>query len=179
MSPYDAVFRVIIFGDKGSGKTTLLRRLKSNLFISDSRMTIGVDFDVKEMKIGNQKVKLQIWDFGNEDRYKFLLPSHAAGAKGGLFIYDITNYFSLTHIDDWLSILRKERRGEDLFPILVVGAKADLADDREISEEEGRKIAKLKGMDGFIECSSKTGVNVEKAFKALTWLMMLSKPIKT
>ena len=169
---YDATFKIVIFGDAGCGKTTLTQRFLTNLFVSDSKMTIGVDFEVKSLNVNKQKVKLQIWDFGGEERFRFLLPTYVRGARGGVFMYDITNYSSIAHIDDWLTVIKKEIRKEDVFPIIVVGGKADLADNREVPSSEGIKIAKTRGVDGFIECSSKTGENVEDAFEALTSLML-------
>jgi len=169
---YDATFKIIIFGDAGCGKTTLTQRFLTNLFVSDSKMTIGVDFEVKSLEVDKQKVKLQIWDFGGEERFRFLLPTYVRGARGGLFLYDITNYSSIAHIDDWLNVIRKEIRAEDVFPIIVVGGKADLAENREVSAEDGIKIAKSRNVDGFIETSSKTGENVEKTFEALTSVML-------
>ncbi len=169
---YDATFKIVIFGDAGCGKTTLTQRFLTNLFVSDSKMTIGVDFEVKSLVVKKQKVKLQIWDFGGEERFRFLLPTYVRGARGGVFMYDITNYSSIAHIDDWLTVIKKEIRKEDIFPIIVVGGKADLAENREVPASEGIKIAKSRGVDGFIECSSKTGENVEESFEALTSLML-------
>ncbi|GAG55852.1 unnamed protein product, partial [marine sediment metagenome] len=54
----DAIFKIVIFGDAGCGKTTLTKRFKSDLFISDSQMTIGVDFETKTFEIDGKKVKL-------------------------------------------------------------------------------------------------------------------------
>jgi len=169
---YDATFKIVIFGDAGCGKTTLTQRFLTNLFVSDSKMTIGVDFEVKSLVVHENKVKLQIWDFGGEERFRFLLPTYVRGARGGLFMYDITNYSSIAHIDDWLAVIRKEIKTEERFPIIVVGGKADLVEDREVSSEEGIKIAKTRAVDGFIECSSKSGQNVEETFEALTGLML-------
>jgi len=169
---YDATFKIIIFGDAGCGKETLTQRFVTNLFISDQTMTIGVDFEVKSLTVDGHKVKLQIWDFGGEERFRFLLPTYARGARGGLFLYDITNYSSIAHIDDWLSVVRKEIRAEDIFPVIVVGNRAHLVDQREVSSAEGIRIAKSRGVNGFIEVSAKTGENVEKAFEALTRLML-------
>ena len=136
-------------------------------------MTIGVDFEVKSMDINGKKVKLQIWDFGGEERFRFLLPTYVRGANGALFMYDVTNYSSLAHIDDWMLVVRKEIKSEqDTFPIIVVGGKADLLDDREVTGDEGINIAKSRSVDGFIECSSKSGENVEETFDALTRLMI-------
>ena len=169
---YDATFKIIIFGDAGCGKTTLTQRFLTNLFVSDQTMTIGVDFEVKSLEVDEQKVKLQIWDFGGEERFRFLLPTYVRGARGGLFLYDITNFSSIAHIDDWLSVIRKEIRAEDAFPIIAVGGKADLVESREVSSAEGIKIAKSRNVNGFIETSSKSGENVEKTFEALTRLML-------
>jgi len=167
---YDATYKIVIFGDGGCGKTTLTQRFLTELFKPDSTMTIGVDFEVKSLDVGEKKVKLQIWDFGGEERFRFLLPTYVKGASGGLFMYDITNYSSLAHIDDWLTTIKKET--ESLFPIVAVGGKGDLADDREVTAEEGINIAKTRNVDAFIECSAKTGENVDETFETLTRLML-------
>lgn len=167
---FDATFKLVLFGDAGTGKTTLTHRFLTNLFKSDSKMTIGVDFQAKSLEIAEKKVKLQIWDFGGEERFRFLLPTYVKGANGGIFMYDITNYSSLAHIDDWLNVIRSEL--DKYLPILVVGGKADLQENREVSIDDGVKISKSREVDGFIECSSKTGKNVEESFEAITELMM-------
>ena len=169
---YDGTYKMVIFGDAGCGKTTLTQRFLTNLFKSSTTMTIGVDFEVKSLEINEKKIKLQIWDFGGEERFRFLLPTYVRGANGALFMYDVTNYSSLAHIDDWFVIIKKEISAEDNFPIIVVGGKADLIEDREVSGEEGINISKSRGVNGFIECSAKTGENVEETFEALTRLMM-------
>ena len=169
---YNASFKIIIFGDQSPGKTTLTQRYSTNLFESDQTMSIGVDHSVKSLTVDGQKVFLKIWDFTGEERFRFLLPTYVRGARGGMFLYDITNYSSIAHIDDWLSVIRKEIRAEDRFPILAVGSGPDEECEREVSREDGIKIAKSKNLNGFIECNPKTGENVEKAFEALTSLML-------
>ena len=176
---YDAYFKIIIFGDLGSGKNTLVQRFLTNLFVSDSYveisdqvMTIGVDFKIKAFTVDGHKVVLQILNFVGKERFRFFLPTFVRGARGGLFVYDITNYSSIAHIDDWLNVIRKEIRAEDIFPIIVVGCKAHLVENREVSSAEGIMIAKSRGANGFIEVSAKTGENVEKTFEALTKLML-------
>jgi len=166
---FDFTFKIVIFGDAGCGKTTLCQRFLTDLFKSDSKMTIGVDFEVKIIEINEKKIKLQIWDFGGEERFRFLLPTYVRGAQGGLFLYDVSNYSSLAHIDDWLMVIKKEV--QHTFPILAVGGKADLP-DREVSAEEGINLAKSRDLDGFLECSAKTGENVELTFEALTKIML-------
>ena len=169
---YDATYKIILFGDRGEERTILAQKFLTNLFKSDSKMIIGVDFEVKSLEVDDLRVKLQIWDFGGEERFRSLLPIYVRGANGALFFYNVTNYNSLAHIDDWLMIIKKEIRQEDIFPIVVVGIVPESVEDRQISGEEGIKIAKSRGVDGFIECSPRTGENVEETFIALTQLMM-------
>ncbi|MFW9951450.1 MAG: hypothetical protein ACFFKA_15145, partial [Candidatus Thorarchaeota archaeon] len=78
-------------------------------------------------------------------------------------------YSSIAHVSDWLSVLDGAR---ERIPILLIGGKQDLDIIREISYEDGKHIAKKMGLDGFMECSSKTGENVEKSFKSLTRMML-------
>ena len=68
-------FKVVVFGDSQTGKTTLTHRFLTNLFKDDIQMTLGVDFLLKAIDIDNFKVKLQIWDFAGEERFRFLFPS--------------------------------------------------------------------------------------------------------
>jgi small GTP-binding protein len=133
-------------------------------------MTLGVDFMMKAVDIDNIKVKLQIWDFAGEERFRFLFPSYIKGANGAIFMYDITNYGSLAHVDDWFEIVNKEIK--DDFPIMFVGGKTDLIHLKEVSTRKAMEVAHSKGADGFIECSSKTGENVHKIFQLLTKIII-------
>ncbi|MHA1933042.1 MAG: Rab family GTPase, partial [Promethearchaeota archaeon] len=156
--------------DSQTGKTTLTHRYLTNLFKEDITMTLGVDFMMKAVDIDNIKVKLQIWDFAGEERFRFLFPSYIKGANGAIFMYDITNYGSLAHVDDWFEIVNKEIK--DDFPIMFVGGKTDLIHLKEVSTRKAMEVAHSKGADGFIECSSKTGENVHKIFQLLTKIII-------
>lgn len=169
---YDVTYKIVLFGDRGEERTILARKFLTNLFKSESRLSIGVDFEVKSLEVENRRIKLQIWDFEREERFRFLLPTYVRGTNGALFFYNVANYNSLAHIDDWLMIIKKEIRQKDEFPIVVVGLVPGLAEKRQISGEEGIKIAESRGADGFVECSPRTGENVEETFIGLTQLMM-------
>jgi len=170
----EVVLKLIIFGDAGTGKTTLAHRYMTGLF-KQNKLTLGVQFHVKKVNIALDEqpskmysVKLQIWDFGGEKRFRFLLPSYCRGAQGGLFLYDITSKKSLESIKEWTSLVF-ENAGQ--IPILLIGAKADLEENRQISKEEGMEFAKKMGLAGFVETSSKSGQNVEITFETLAKIM--------
>ena len=166
---YDLIFKVVIFGDAGSGKTSLRKRFMTNVFVSDSRKTIGVDFETKVLEFEGKEIKLLIWDFAGDEKFRFMFPQYIYGAMGGILLYDITDYSSFSHISDWLSIIKETNQR---FPIILLGSKHDLADFREISWSEGVETAKSFGLDGVVECSSKTGENVKETFAGLTKIMV-------
>ena len=163
------ILKVVIFGDAGCGKTTLAKRFMTNAFIPDRCMTIGIDFEYKSLRVDNKCVKLMIWDFAGEERFRFMFPHYIAGAKGGILMYDITDQASFLHVANWLSIINGSKKK---FPILLLGAKLDLDFMRKVTQEEGKEIAKVMRLNLFTECSSKTGENVEKSFQKLTKLML-------
>ena len=162
-------YKILIVGDASVGKTSLTLRYISGFFLEDLKLTIGVDFYSKTLEYDNNKVKLQIWDFGGEERFRFLLSQYCRGANGALYLFDITNPSSLDHLSDWIKIIRKYS-GD--IPVVLIGSKLDLRDIRQVKEDDGALAAKKYDLASFIELSSKTGENVEKAFNKITELLM-------
>jgi len=169
----DVTFKVVIFGDGGVGKTALVNKYLTGVFKSDTRLTVGLDFHIKRLKIEKKEVVLQIWDFAGEDRFRYLLPTYVRGASGGIFMYDITRYSSLKHINDWFEALKvHDTPLQSEIPILLVGGKLDLEERRAVDCKEAYNLAKSLNLRGFIECSAKTGANVEPIFTNVTKIMM-------
>jgi len=170
-------YKMCIFGDGGVGKTTLINRYISGKYSEDFRMTIGVDFYTKNIEVEGIRVNLQIWDFAGEQQFKNLLPNYVIGASGGIYMYDVSRFYSLTHIEDWINLLNKapDRQGEKL-PLLLVGGKKDLelegkrSVEKDYAAEQGKKF----GVFDNIECSSKTGENVELIFYKMALKMLKS-----
>ena len=170
-----ARYKMCIFGDGGVGKTTLVNRYISGKYSEDFKMTIGVDFYTKNIEIEGINVSLQIWDFAGERQFKNLLPNYVIGATGGIYMYDISRFYSITHLGDWINLLDKAPDNQgDRMPILLVGGKKDLASEgkrvveKEYAFEEGQKY----GVFDFIECSSKTGENVNEIFQNIARKML-------
>ncbi|MBD3195550.1 MAG: GTP-binding protein [Candidatus Lokiarchaeota archaeon] len=161
---YDYTFKAMMLGDASVGKTSLTIRYISGSFLEDLKLTIGVDFYSKLTSFKNKKVKLQIWDFGGEERFRFLLSQYCRGANAAFFLYDITNPLTLEHLPDWTNIVRKYA-GD--IPIMLVGSKVDLEEFRAIPRDEGIRAANKYNLASFVELSSKTGQNVEKAFQVM------------
>ena len=171
MSERIAAFKLCIFGDSRVGKSTLAYRFTNKVFEEDLKMTIGTDITKKTLEVDGKNVVLQIWDFAGEDRYQILFPSFVKGAHGGIFMYDITKESSLEKIENWLSFF-KDKMGILSVPVIIVGGKIDLENLRTIEQGQAIDLAQLHNLDGYFECSSKSGQNVEKIFESITRFMM-------
>lgn len=170
MPNYDYTFKILLLGDASVGKTSFTKRYCYNIFNPSERLTIGVDFHVKTIDLRGLKVKLQIWDVGGEERFRFLLPTYTLGANAAFLLYDITRPATLDNITEWTSIVR-QKAGE--IPIMLVGAKLDLAkSQRKVPREHGIQTAEKNKMAGFSELSSKDNININEAFETLTELSL-------
>jgi Ras-related protein Rab-11A len=165
-------FKVIILGPAAVGKTSLLNRFVHNEFDLSYKLTLGVDFLTKNVEYEPSKIaKLQIWDIGGQERFKFLHRSFYDGAYGALIVFDLSRQNTYSSMKNWLSEMRSILN--DDIPTTIVGNKSDLIPQigQIINRNEVENYAKNKGCS-YIETSAKTGENVEVAFHDLTNLMI-------
>ena len=76
----DYLFKILIVGDSGVGKSNLLLRFVDNKFEPSHISTIGVDFKIKTIMIGEITIKMQIWDTGGHERFRSVVSSYYRGA---------------------------------------------------------------------------------------------------
>ena len=161
---YDMIFKIVLIGDTSVGKTNILSKYLTDEFDPKSKATVGVEFGVKNFKIENNIVKVQIWDTAGEERYRSITNAYYKGAKGSLLVYDITNKKSFENVEKWISDL-KANADEDISMILL-GNKTDLEDKRVVSTEEGKNKAEFYNLT-FMETSALNGNNIQEAFNEL------------
>ncbi len=170
---YDYLFKSIVVGDGGVGKTALTLRFSKGFFQEKYKMTIGVDFHVKTINVdsdnGPIRTKLQIWDTGGQERFSSIRPMYYRGALGALLIFDLTSISSFEHLPQWIEEVRANAK-EDI-PLLLVGNKDDLFDQRMVSLEEINEFTEEFNLY-YMETSAKTGDNVGDCFYVLACLMI-------
>jgi small GTP-binding protein len=158
---YDVLLRYIIVGDIAVGKSCLLLQFTSNQFRQTHEITLGVEFAVKTIDINNQTVKLQIWDTAGEEAFQAITRSYYKGAICALLVYDISRRDSFEHCRKWLNEVKTY--GEKNIFICLIGNKADLEQQRQITYEEGEVFAEENGLM-FMEVSAKTAQNINDLF---------------
>ena len=153
--------KIITLGNSQVGKTSIINRFTSNYFDKDLINTIGIDSKTHQMKIGEKTINLKIWDSAGQERFRSIQKHYYNQVDGILFVYDITKEDSFKIIESWFDEV-KTKAINTLCGVLI-GNKSDLEDEREVSTEDGKKLAHQLELK-FIECSAFTGDNVEQAF---------------
>ena len=166
---YDYLFKVCLFADKDVGKMTLAKYINHRFDEKISLIiTIGADFFTKNIETYGIITKLQLWICSDDlERFRFLYPNFLVGSLGIILMYDITNANSLNYLSEVLQSTKKVRGKHD-YPILLVGNKSDLKENREVSEEQVRKFKIENNISKSMEISIKTGENVEKMLMRMT-----------
>ena len=128
---------------------------------NSSTQTVGVEFGSRIITMGGKRVKLQIWDTAGQERFRAVTRSYYRGAAGAIIVYDISNRDSFSHVQQWLNDAQ-QLAGEHIC-MMVVGNKADLQGEREVTFLEASRVAQEAEVL-FLETSALTGEGVEDIF---------------
>ncbi|ERE82583.1 ras-related protein Rab-27B-like protein [Cricetulus griseus] len=172
---YDYLIKLLALGDSGVGKTTFLYRYTDNKFNPKFITTVGIDF--REKRVINvdtgQTISLSMApEQLSEDRrwFRSLTTAFFRDAMGFLLMFDLTSQQSFLNVRNWMSQLQANAYCENP-DIVLIGNKADLADQREVNERQARELAEKYGIPYF-ETSAASGQNVEKSVETLLDLIM-------
>ena len=154
-------FKLIVVGDTNTGKSSILNRFANNIFDEHYQATIGLDFISRSYTIHNQEFRLVLYDTAGQEKFRSLIPMYIREAQIILLIYDISNKRSFDSIPNWFSDVLNVKNEEAIFGL--IGNKVDLIGEREVTYEEGKKLADERNMI-FEEVSAKSGNNINELF---------------
>ena len=111
-----------------------------------------------------KNLKLIIWDTCGQERYNTLAKNMFKGTQGIILVYDISNRDTFLNIKKWSNHI-KDSATMDVC-VLLVGNKLDKENNREVSYDDGEKIAKECNFF-FMEMSAKNNYNIKEGFEIL------------
>jgi len=163
--------KLAVLGDGGVGKTALTIRLCLNYFVEAYDPTIEDSYR-KQMTVDNEPVVIEVLDTAGQEEYTALRDQWIREGDGFLLIYSIASRPSFERIQvfhEEIQLVKNEpghsTQAVRPLPIVVVGNKCDVLDqDRQVTSEEGSRLAASLGAYPFYETSAKLGLNVEAAF---------------
>ena len=158
-------FSVMMIGEASVGKSSLMNRLLKNEFIRIQSATIGSDIGNYTFETPDYTARVQIWDTAGQERYRSLTYNYYSQANGIMMVYDITSRSSIDKLELWIRAIREKCRKD--VRILLVGNKKDDISRRQISCEEGEKLAREEGFAFFETSAKEDNDNVKNAFDYL------------
>lgn len=159
--------KLVVVGDGACGKTSLLMMYSHHTFPRDYIPTVFENF-VADLVLDRRAVELALWDTAGQEDYDRLRPLSYPDTDVVLLCFAIDQTESLINIEErWNPEVEHFCQG---VPKILVGLKADLrltdhpGDRVLISPEVAQEVALRIGAHRYIECSAKTGDNVDAVF---------------
>ncbi len=160
----EIAIKIVVVGDEEVGKTSIILKYVKNRFTDDYKPTLGADFAVKELRLNGKIVKLYLWDIGGKDQFKNLHKYYYEGANLFILVFDLTKLETFENaINVWIEDIRKNY---DTIPIVLVGNKFDLENERRVSFEQIKDLT-FDFIPLSLETSAKTGLNIEDLFNKI------------
>ncbi|KAL9544345.1 Ras GTPase ras2 [Mucor bainieri] len=119
----------------------------------------------KQCLIDSECAMLDILDTAGQEEYSAMRERFMRNGEGFVLLYSITSY----HTFEQAQRLHEQiARVKDLehFPVVLVGNKCDLEQDRQVPASAGRELAKQFNCP-FFEVSAKQNTNIEDSFHGL------------
>jgi small GTP-binding protein len=99
-------------------------------FIKDYLSTLGADFSVKKLSLGDKDgtemlVELQIWDIAGQEGFASLRARFFQGASAAFLVFDVNTPSTFEELGNWLNQLWAVQDKHNI-PLIFIGNKSDL-----------------------------------------------------
>merc|ERR1712048_879836 len=84
--PPSHLFSIVLIGDSSVGKSCLLKKFAEpdKPTPDQHTATVGVDFVVRTITVGKERVKLSVWDTAGQERFRSITNAYFRGSMGAL-----------------------------------------------------------------------------------------------
>lgn len=160
-------YKLVILGGGAVGKSAITIRLVSNHFVQIYDPTIEDSYKTS-LNVDGQIVSLDILDTAGQDEYSALRDQYMRYGDGYVIVYSITSTASFLEANQFREQLYRvlDKELYEHIPIVLCGNKCDMNSERQVEEEEAKKLANDWGIL-FFETSAKNNINIIESFVAL------------
>ena len=132
--------KIILLGESGVGKTSIINIFQMKDFNENIMTTICCNFVNKSIEIENKEYRLEIWDTAGQEKFRSLNQLFIKDSSIIILVYDISNKSKFLELSYWYDFINVYLNKENIV-LGLVGNKADLFENEEVTEQEGRKFA--------------------------------------
>ncbi|KAM9393249.1 ras-related protein R-Ras [Pholidichthys leucotaenia] len=161
-------FKLVVVGGGGVGKSALTIQFIQSYFVSDYDPTIE-DSYTKICTVDGKETRLDILDTAGQEEFGAMREQYMRSGEGFLLVFALNDRDSYYEVQKFhTQILRVKDR--DDFPMVLVGNKADLEQQREVSREDAQAFARENRIH-YMEASAKNRINVDETFLELVLII--------
>jgi len=161
----EQTIKIVILGTGGVGKSCLTIRYIQDVFVDTYDPTIEDSYR-HQIEISNKSYVLEILDTAGTQQFHSMRDMYMKSGDGFLVVYSIIDKATFLEAESlYGDVLRV--RDADAVPLLLVGNKCDLSNQREVSNTEGQEKA-AQWRVPFYETSAKTDTNISEVFLTVT-----------
>ena len=155
---------MMVLGAVGVGKSALTIQYTQNRFVDDWDPTVDNYYRVQS-EIDQGNYQMSIYDSAPMAGYLFLLDQTMREVDGFILIYSVTSRSTFDEMDSFREYATRVKDCAKV-PMVLVGNKCDLEDERQVTTNEGIEMGRVFDCAMF-ETSAKFRVNVEEIFYQL------------
>jgi small GTP-binding protein len=157
MAAEKKIYSIVLMGDAASGKTSLSTKYLRDTFSEDYKKTTTVDFEIVKFP----KAELQLWDTPGASEDISLRGLTLITADACILVFDLTRKESFDNLTTFLGEIRKATSN---LPIMLVGTKLDLHQQRVVSKTDAINFVKEYNLTGYKEVSAAIDVDFQQTF---------------
>jgi len=160
----DRQYKLVVVGGGGVGKSALTIQFIQSHFVQDYDPTIEDSYR-KQCVIDDRVAHLDILDTAGQEEFSAMREQYMRTGEGFLLVFSVTDKSSFDEIPRFhTQILRVKDKDE--FPMILVGNKSDLENERTVATAEAQELARKLKIT-YLESSAKQRINVDAAFHDL------------
>ncbi|KAF3765086.1 ras-domain-containing protein [Cryphonectria parasitica EP155] len=154
-------FQVVVLGAGGVGKSCLTAQFVHQEWIESYDPTIEDSYQ-KQLAVDGRQVVLEILDTAGTEQFTSMRDVYMKNGQGFLLVFSITSPSSLAELYGLREEILRIKDREDV-PIVIIGNKADLEDQRQVQRTKAFAISQQWGAP-YYEASARTRTNVDEVF---------------
>ncbi|KAM3083883.1 Ras-related protein rsr1 [Clarireedia jacksonii] len=155
-------YHIVVLGAGGVGKSCLTAQFVQNIWIESYDPTIEDSYR-KQIEVDGRQCMLEILDTAGTEQFTAMRELYMKTGQGFLLVFSITSQSSLNELSELREQIIRIKDDENV-PIVIVGNKSDLDQDRVVSRQEAFKVSQNWGNAPYYETSARRRANVDEVF---------------
>ncbi|PSN72165.1 ras-domain-containing protein [Corynespora cassiicola Philippines] len=155
-------YHIVVLGSGGVGKSCLTAQFVQNVWIESYDPTIEDSYR-KAIEVDGRHVILEILDTAGTEQFTAMRELYMKTGQGFLLVFSITSMSSLYELTELREQIRRIKE-DDNVPMVLVGNKSDLEEDRSVPRPRAFKISQDWGNVPYYETSARRRANVDEVF---------------